>query len=67
MVNAGGSFTGGSVQRSAGLFTRKQELEELRVKAAKLQKECLAAQEKTDQCKQQADALNAELTAASSE
>ena len=67
VVNAGGSFTGGSVQRSAGLFTRKQELEELRVKAAKLQKEGLAAQEKTDQCKQQADALNAELTAASSE
>ena len=67
VVNAGGSFTGGSVQRSAGLFTRKQELEELRVKTAKLQKECLAAQEKTDQCKQQADALNAELTAASSE
>ena len=67
VVNAGGSFTGGSVQRSAGLFTRKQDLEELRVKAAKLQKECLAAQEKTDQCKQQADALNAELTAASSE
>ena len=67
VVNAGGSFTGGSVQRSAGLFTRKQELEELRVKAAQLQKECLAAQEKTDQCKQQADALNAELTAASSE
>ena len=67
VVNAGGSFTGGSVQRSAGLFTRKQELEELRVKAAKLQKECLAAQEKTDQCKQQADVLNAELTAASSE
>ena len=30
VVNAGGSFTGGSVQRSAGLFTRKQELEELR-------------------------------------
>ena len=67
VVNAGGSFTGGSVQRSAGLFTRKQELEELRVKAAKLQKECLAAQEKTDPCNQQADALNAELTAASSE
>ena len=67
VVNAGGSFTGGSVQRSAGLFTRKQELEELRVKAAKLQKDCLAAQEKTDQCKAQMDAVSAELTAASSE
>ena len=67
VVNAGGSFTGGSVQRSAGLFTRKQEMEELRVKAAKLQKDCLAAQEKTDQCKEQADALQAELTATASE
>ena len=27
VINAGGSFTGGSVQRSAGLFTRKQEME----------------------------------------
>ena len=67
VVNAGGSFTGGSVQRSAGLFTRKQELEELRVKAAKLQKDCLAAQEKTDQCKAQMDAVSAELTAVNSE
>ena len=67
VINAGGSFTGGSVQRSAGLFTRKQELEELRTKAAKLQKDCLAAQEKTDQCKEQADALEAELTATASE
>ena len=67
VVNAGGSFTGGSVQRSAGLFTRKQEMEELRVKAVKLQKDCLAAQEKTDQCKEQADALQAELTATASE
>ena len=61
VINAGGSFTGGSVQRSAGLFTRKQEMEELRVKAAKLQKDCLAAQEKTDRCKEQVDALQAEL------
>ena len=56
VINAGGSFTGGSVQRSAGLFTRKQEMEELRIRAAKLQKDCLAAQEKTDQCKEQVDA-----------
>ena len=56
-----------SVQRSAGLFTRKQEMEELRVKAAKLQKDCLAAQEKTDRCKEQVDALQAELTATASE
>ena len=67
VINAGGSFTGGSVQRSAGLFTRKQEMEELRIRAAKQQKDCLAAQEKTDQCKEQVDALQAELTATASE
>ena len=67
VINAGGSFTGGSVQRSAGLFTRKQEMEELRSRAAKLQKDCLAAQEQTDQCKEQVDALQAELTATASE
>ena len=67
VINAGGSFTGGSVQRSAGLFTRKQEMEKLRIRAAKLQKDCLAAQEKTDQCKEQVDALQAELTATASE
>ena len=67
VINAGGSFTGGSVQRSAGLFTRKQEMEELRIRAAKLQTDCLAAQEKTDQCKEQVDALQAELTATASE
>ena len=67
VINAGGSFTGGRVQRSAGLFTRKQEMEELRIRAAKLQKDCLAAQEKTDQCKEQVDALQAELTATASE
>ena len=67
VINAGGSFTGGSVQRSAGLFTRKQEMEELRIRAAKLQKDCIAAQEKTDRCKEQADALQAELTATASE
>ena len=67
VINAGGSFTGGSVQRSAGLFTRRQEMEELRVKAAKLQKDCLAAQERTDELKTQTDALAAELTATESE
>ena len=67
VVNAGGSFTGGSVQRSAGLFTRRKELEALRIQAARLQKDCQAAGEKTDLCKQQLDALTAQHTAADSE
>lgn len=67
VINAGGSFTGGSVQRSAGLFTRRQELEALRVQAARLQKECVAAGEDTDVCKQQLEVLAAQRTAADSE
>ena len=64
VVNAGGSFTGGSVQRSAGLFTRKQEMEELRCQIAE-GLPCRAG--KTDQCKEQVDVLQAELTATASE
>ncbi len=41
VINAGGSFTGGSVQRSAGLFTRKQEMEELRIRAASCRRTAL--------------------------
>ncbi len=67
VIQAGGSFTGGSVQRSAGLFTRKQEIEELRKKTAALQKQLEAAQTKTDHCKAQADAVSAELEGAKSE
>ena len=29
VINAGGSFTGGSTARSVGVFSRKQELDEL--------------------------------------
>ena len=67
VINAGGSFTGGSVQRSAGLFTRKQEMEELRMEGRKAYRTALPAGKKTDQCKEQADALQAGLTATASE
>ncbi len=36
VVNAGGSYTGGSVQRSAGLLTRRSEIETLEKRAAEL-------------------------------
>lgn len=36
VVNAGGSYTGGSVSRSAGLLTRKNEIQSLEEKAAGL-------------------------------
>ena len=59
VVNAGGSFTGGSVQRSAGLFTRRQEIRELQDKIAGLARDCTAARLRTAQCKSQADAMSA--------
>ena len=67
VVNAGGSFTGGSVQRSAGLFTRRQEIRELQDKIAGLARDCTAARLRTAQCKSQTDAVAAELTAAEGE
>ncbi|MCL2755250.1 MAG: chromosome segregation protein SMC, partial [Oscillospiraceae bacterium] len=36
VINAGGSFTGGSVKKSEGIIGRKQELEDLRKGAAEL-------------------------------
>ena len=67
VVNAGGSFTGGSVQKSAGLFTRRQEIRELQDKIAGLARDCTAARLRTDKAKSQADAVAAELTAAEGE
>lgn len=37
VINAGGSFTGGSTARSVGVFSRKQELDELRTRLKKLE------------------------------
>lgn len=39
IVNAGGSFTGGSVNRSAGLFTRKSEIERLTKQQSELREQ----------------------------
>ena len=67
VVNAGGSFTGGSAQRSAGLFTRRTEIEELNQKIAALSAasaQKLAAQ---DQARAERERLAAELTATESE
>ncbi len=67
VINAGGSFTGGSSSRSAGLFSRRQEIEELTVKLKGLsdaQEKALAA---ADDCRREMEALKAEITATESE
>ncbi|MCI6640301.1 MAG: chromosome segregation protein SMC [Pygmaiobacter massiliensis] len=67
VVNAGGSFTGGSVARSAGLFTRRSEIEELKGQLEKLSQtrtERTAAMEKI---KAECEKLSAQLSATESE
>ena len=67
VVNAGGSFTGGSTARSAGVFTRKQELDELREKLAMLDKRRAEAERETSARKAEVDNLAAQVAGAESE
>ena len=67
VINTGGSFTGGSLSRSAGLFSRRQEIEELKKKIAALEQKLDEAQQATDRWKDEVDGLNAQLTASASE
>lgn len=64
VVNAGGSFTGGSVQRSAGLFSRKQEMDELKAKLERLKARRETAAEQTAQAEAETAQLKAQLESA---
>ncbi len=67
VVNAGGSFTGGSVARSAGVFSRKQEIEETNARLTGLDTKLKAAEEEVRRLRTETDALSAEKTATESE
>ena len=67
VINAGGSFTGGSTARSVGVFSRKQELEELRARLTRLQTARDTAAPAARDRKAEADTLQAQLTGADSE
>ena len=67
VINAGGSFTGGSTARSVGVFSRKQELEELRARLTRLQTAHDTAAQAARDRKAEADTLQAQLTGADSE
>ena len=60
-INAGGSFTGGSVSKSAGLFTRKGEIEKLRGDLAKLKEQYTALSGETAKIKENADLLASQI------
>ena len=67
VVNAGGSFTGGSASRSAGLFTRRTEIEELNRRVAQLSAERQKRLEALDRARSEREKLAAELAATESE
>ncbi len=50
VINAGGSFTGGSVQKSGGMLTRKTELQELQNAIAQLAVQCEEAEKTARHC-----------------
>ncbi|MDD3429248.1 MAG: chromosome segregation protein SMC [Oscillospiraceae bacterium] len=67
VINAGGSFTGGSVSKSAGLFSRKQEIDDLKKKAESLKASRTQAVAAMEKIKAEVDKLSAEAAATESE
>jgi chromosome segregation protein len=62
ILNAGGSMTGGSTVKSAGLLSRRAEIERIKEQAKSLEAETQAARELWKQAVQEAAAAEAELT-----
>ncbi len=67
VVNAGGSFTGGSANRSSGVLTRKNEIERLNSELSEASAELSAIKEKTAALKAETDKMRIEIEAASDE
>ena len=67
VINAGGSFTGGSTARSVGVFSRKQELETLRARLQKLAEKHAEADRELQARKAEVDNLSAQLAGAEAE
>ncbi len=61
VINAGGSFTGGSVQKTGGMLTRKTELQELQNAIALLAQQCQEAEQTARSCAEDAAGAEAAL------
>ena len=62
VVNAGGSMTGGSSAKGAGLLSRRAEIERIQKEAAALGEKAKQARERFRQLQQEAAAAEADLT-----
>ena len=67
LVNAGGSLTGGSSVKSAGILSRKQEIDELLKKAAAAEKLLSDGEGDYNKLKEEISAMEAEALATESE
>ncbi len=61
VVNAGGSFTGGSVSKKTGILTRKNEIETLENKKKSLEKQYGELEEKRNRLVQEVSKFNADI------
>ena len=61
VVNAGGSLTGGSLNRNTGLLSRASEIEQLKITTADLQKKSALAEKLTEQIAREYASIEAEL------
>ncbi len=64
VINRGGSMTGGSVSRSAGILTRANELENLKKSMAALEKKLAAAAKEKEDATREVNAARYELEVA---
>ncbi|MBE6767719.1 MAG: chromosome segregation protein SMC [Ruminococcaceae bacterium] len=67
VINAGGSMTGGSSVRSAGLLSRRAEIEQLKTKAEKQKAAAAEAREKAQKALQETAAVEAEVNGLAAE
>ncbi len=63
LVNAGGSLTGGSTVKNAGLLSRRADIEKLSAEVQALQKQCEALEPEISELKQEIAAVQAQLSA----
>ncbi|MEG1027648.1 MAG: hypothetical protein RSE07_03070, partial [Oscillospiraceae bacterium] len=67
IVNAGGSFTGGSKGKTQGFLSRKNEISALENQLKQLEQKQLSVQKEYDIVKSEVSAINAQFTALNSE
>lgn len=61
VINAGGSFTGGSVNKSAGIITRNQEIDALKEKTAKLSEKMKGGEGELNTLREEVNKMSIEM------